>query len=554
MKPIIAAITLCALTWPIAAAQEQSNKVTVHGSIQSDILFPETDYKIGAEDYSEDVLTNTYASAALFSKHIDAGLRVEYLEHPLPGFVDQYGPDFKGWGLPNIFVKAKINGFEFTGGDFYEQFGNGFILRSYEERSLGIDNSIRGGRLKVNALKGFRFTALGGVQRHFWDWSTRSSLFGADVEWDANTFFKGLRDRNIVWTFGASYVLSHERGEDILVSGSNSKLKLPENVSAFDIRTHFYRSGLDLLAEFAWKGQQPIYDNNYTYRHGTAAMISASYSKRGWSAMLQAKRSDNMAFRNRRSEATAATLINYMPPFTYQHTYSLAAMYPYGTQMAPGEWAFQGAFAYSFKRGTTLGGKYGTKFKLNASYICGIERDEVNTANGNLAGSDWWQQDFGKFGDTYYTDIDLTMEKRVTRDFHLNLMYMFQKYNKTAVEGHGGMINSNIFVADGKYKFSKKLTLRAELQYLQTKDDLGDWVFGLAELSVAPYLMFSVSDQWNCGKTDIHYYMGVVTGNYKGNRLMVGYGRTREGINCTGGVCRRVPATRGFQISYSYNF
>lgn len=554
MKPIIAAITLCALTAPVAAAQEQSNKVTVHGSIQSDILFPETDYKIGAKDYSEDVLTNTYASAALFSKHIDAGLRVEYLEHPLPGFVDQYGPDFKGWGVPNIFLKVKGGGVEVTAGDFYEQFGNGFILRSYEERSLGIDNSIRGARLKVSALKGFRFTALGGVQRHFWDWDTKSTLFGADVEWDANTYFKGLRDRNIVWTFGASYVLSHERDENILVSGSNSKLNLPENVSAFDIRTHFYRSGLDLLAEFAWKGQQPTYDNNYTYRHGTAAMISASYSQRGWSAMLQAKRSDNMAFRNRRSEATAATLINYMPPFTYQHTYSLAAMYPYGTQMAPGEWAFQGAFAYSFKRGTALGGKYGTKFKLNASYICGIDRDEVKTDNGSLNGTDWWQQDFGKFGDTYYTDIDLTMEKRITRDFHLNLMYMFQKYNKTAVEGHGGMINSNIFVADGKYKFSKKLTLRAEVQYLQTKDDLGDWVFGLAELSVAPYLMFSVSDQWNCGKTDIHYYMGAVTGNYKGNRLMVGYGRTREGINCTGGVCRRVPATRGFQISYSYNF
>lgn len=554
MKPIIAALTICALAAPVAVAQEQSNKVTVHGSIQSDILFPETDYKIGAKEYSEDVLTNSYASAALFSKYIDAGLRVEYLEHPLPGFVDQYGPDFKGWGLPNIFVKAKVKGFEITGGDFYEQFGNGFILRSYEERSLGIDNSIRGGRLKVNALKGFRFTALGGVQRHFWDWSTRSSLFGADVEWDANAYFKGLRDRNIVWTFGASYVLNHEHSEDVLVSGSNTKLNLPENVSAFDLRTHFYRSGLDLVAEFAWKGQQPTYDNNYTYRHGTAAMISASYSQRGWSAMLQAKRSDNMAFRNRRSEATAATLINYMPPFTYQHTYSLAAMYPYGTQMAPGEWAFQGAFAYSFKRGTALGGKYGTKFKLNASYICGIDRDEVTTANGNLAGSDWWQQDFGKFGDTYYTDIDLTMEKRITRDFNLNVMYMFQKYNKTAVEGHGGMINSNIFVLDGKYKFSKKLTLRAELQYLQTKDDLGDWAFGLAELSVAPYLMFSVSDQWNCGKTDIHYYMGAVTGNYKGNRLMVGYGRTREGINCTGGVCRRVPATRGFQISYSYNF
>ena len=35
---------------------------------------------------------------------------------------------------------------------------------------------------------------------------------------------------------------------------------------------------------------------------------------------------------------------------------------------------------------------------------------------------------------------------------------------------------------------------------------------------------------------------------------MIGYGRTRAGFNCSGGVCRYVPATRGFQISYNYNF
>jgi hypothetical protein len=115
-------------------------------------------------------------------------------------------------------------------------------------------------------------------------------------------------------------------------------------------------------------------------------------------------------------------------------------------------------------------------------------------------------------------------------------------------------IASNIFVYDGKYRLSKKLTLRTELQYLATNDYEKDWCYGLAELSVAPYLMFSFSDMWNNGSSKTHYYMGAITGNYKANRLMLSYGRTRQGYNCTGGVCREVPATHGFQISYSYNF
>lgn len=546
MKFYTLPLSIALFALPVYVAAQ--SPVTVHGSIQSDILFPETDYKIGTEKYDDKVLTNSYATAGLFSKYIDAGLRVEYLQHPLPGFE----PDFKGWGVPNIFVKGKYKSVELTAGDFYEQFGSGFILRTYEERSLGVDNSIRGARVKINA-KGTRFTALGGLQRVFWDWDTKSKVYGADIEWDANEFIKPLADNDMVWTFGASYVLKHEKDEDILVPGTNSKLHLPTNVSAFDLRTHFYTKGLDLAIEYAWKGQDPSFDNHYTYSHGSAIMGSVSYSKPGWSMFVQAKRSDNMSFRSKRTQSLAGAFINNMPPFAYQHTYALAALYPYATQMAPGEWAFQGSFAYSWKRGTAMGGKYGTKLKLNASYICGIDRDLVNDGQ-SLPGTDWYIPGTERIGDTYYSDVNLQLDKRLTRDFHLNFMYMFQKYNQTVIEGHGGMINSNIFVAEGKYKINKKLTLRAELQYLQTNDDQRDWCYGLAELSVLPYLMFTVSDQWNHGDTGIHYYMGAVTGTYKSNRLMVSYGRTRAGFNCSGGVCRYVPATRGFQVAYSYNF
>ena len=38
--------------------------------------------------------------------------------------------------------------------------------------------------------------------------------------------------------------------------------------------------------------------------------------------------------------------------------------------------------------------------------------------------------------------------------FSLNLMYMNQFYNKSVVEGEGGMVHSDIMVADAKYRIN----------------------------------------------------------------------------------------------------
>ena len=64
------------------------------------------------------------------------------------------------------------------------------------------------------------------------------------------------------------------------------------------------------------------------------------------SALIQAKRSDNMSYRSNRTinGVSTASFINNMPVFSYQHTYNLATIYPYSTQTA-GEWAFQGEFS-----------------------------------------------------------------------------------------------------------------------------------------------------------------------------------------------------------------
>ena len=528
---------------------------TVTGSIQSDMLVPQQDEAIGTE-YTGDFNTNTYLTLNVHSQYISAGLRGEFLEFPLPGFE----ADFKGWGIPHFFVTGNVAKTEITAGTFYEQFGSGFVLYGYEERSLGVDNAILGGRVKTSILPGVRLKALGGIQRHYWEW-TDAAIWGGDVEMTFEEWFKCMSENDLRLTLGASYVSRLEKDE-LIYATPQYRLNLPENVGAFDARVKFGVGGFDLLAEYAYKANDPTASNGYIYKPGQVAMLSASYSQKGLSFFLQAKRSDNFAFRTERSAdpVSSSCYINYLPAFTYQHTYALAALYPYATQLM-GEWAFQGEFRYKFPRKTALGGKYGTDLVLRGSLVYDIER---NFVDGNLSnapvgkygvmGSNGYTSSFFGMGDLFYAEAGIELSKKLTKDFKLSAMYMFQKYNKSVIEGEGGMIDSHIIVLDGKYQISKTVTARMELQYLNTQQDQGDWLYGLVEVSVLPYLMFTVADMWNVGDTGIHYYQALVTGTYGSHRLQAGYVRTRAGYNCAGGVCRYIPATRGVQISYSFNF
>lgn len=527
------------------AQEENGKKITVSGSIQSDILIPQDDDKIGTEETNDWALTNTYADVSVMSKHIDGGARFEFLKHPLPGFEN----DFKGWGVPNIYLKAHFKNWNLTLGNFYEQFGSGFILRTYEERSLGVDNSLLGGRLVINPLPGVTIKALSGKQRHYWSYND-AWVSGGDVEFGLDQWFKTMSEHGTYLTLGASWVNKYESDEDIMTDATH-KLNLPTYVNAFDIRANLQKGNFNVLAEYAWKTQDPSFDNGYIYRKGKVAMLSATYSKKGMSLLLQAKRSDNMSFRSRRTVTGTSSFINHLPAFTMEHTYALAALYPYATN-PDGEWAYQAELGYTFKRHTLLGGKYGTSVKINFSHVHAIDRNEHD--NG-IMGSDGYGSAFWKWGkQTYYQDLNVQLEKKLSRAFKLSLMYMNQFYNKTVIEGEGGMIHSDIFVAEGKYTVNRKMTLRGELQYLSTADDDGDWLYGLLECSLMPHWMFTISDMYNSGVTNLHYYQGYITFNTGSHRLQLGYGRTRAGFNCSGGVCRYVPASKGVTLSYNYNF
>ena len=246
------------------------SKVRATGSIQTQFLFAQNDPKIGTELPDGKVLNNTYFDLTINAPYISVGGRFEFMKWPLPG----YENEFKGWGVPYIWATGRYKWASLTVGDYYEQFGSGLILRTYQERTLGVDNALRGARLKLNPAPGLFLTALGGKQRYYWE-HNKSWIWGGDAEWSLNESFANAFSDNVGLTLGVSYVGKHENGKDQLVLTPDLKhqLHFPQNTAAFDGRVKLRLHDFDILAEFATKDNDPNSVNGYTYRRVHAELL-----------------------------------------------------------------------------------------------------------------------------------------------------------------------------------------------------------------------------------------------------------------------------------------
>ena len=541
-------------------------QIRVNGAVQTEFHFPIHDNITANQGYSDrKVLNNTYFDLTISAPYLSIGGRFEFAKWPLPAFYDT--PGYAGWGVPYMWATGQYKWFQLTAGDFYEQFGSGLILRSYQERNMGIDNSLRGGRLKLNPVSGLNLTALGGVQRYYWAHNP-ALIWGGDIDWSLDETFSKAFAYPYGVNVGFSYVgkSQYQTYYPIWSADELYQLNFPETVGAFDYRLKLRLHDFNILAEGAYKSEDPCNYNNFTYGKGHTELLSLSYARPGTSAFIQAKRSQNMRFLSDRmqNDLQGNGNINYLPAFTNTQTYTLAALYSYNTQY-DGEWAFQAEVGHQFKRGTALGGKYGTNVKLSASYITGLDRMPNHayvTDASSLNGTNGFTPAYWKIGSLFYADANLEIKKKVTKDFQFTLFYLFQKFNLVVLQGHGSMMTTNIAVLEGQWKMAKKAQLRWELQYLATDKDEGDWMGILVEASFAPHWMITLSDTYNNSrKVDgewlsqrRNYYKAMVTYSYKANRFSLSYGRTRSGYDCAGGVCRLVPATNGLSLTYNYTF
>jgi len=517
----------------------QNNEGQFHGNFQVDAQVYREDSVIGAKVPSEKMGLNSYANFTYTKGNFTVGLRYEGYMNALMGYDDEYNDV----GVPYRFITYRNDELEITVGNFYEQFGSGLIFRTYEDKSLGVDNSLDGLRIKFNPFKGVYLKGITGKQRSYFD-NGPGLVRGIDGEIYINDALNILTESKSQIIIGGSFVSKYQKDEDPIYN-------LPENVGAYSGRLTYIYGGFNLSGEYAYKYGDPSSDNGFITKFGDALLINATYSKKGLGIYLSMKRVDNMSFRSDRNASLNNLQINYIPSITKNHTYSLASMYPYATQ-ANGEIGFQGEVIYNFSRGSVLGGKYGTNLIVNFSQVNSLKTKPTVDASG-------YESEYFALGDElYFRDINVKIHKKINSKWKMDASYLHLVYNKDKIQGIDGYgtVYANIAIVDATYKFKPRHTLRMELQGLFTEQDHGDWVMGLIEYSIAPKWFLNISDQYNYGNdNDKLHYFNIAAGYKKNaNRIQIGYGRKRDGIVCIGGVCRNVPAASGFNISITSSF
>jgi hypothetical protein len=517
----------------------------VHGNFQANAQYYIPDSTIGAAEVPEKMLFNGFANIIYTKGKFTAGIRYESYLNALQG----YPTGFKGTGIPYRYATYKSDFLEVTVGSFYEQFGNGLTLRTYEERNLGLDNALDGIRIKAVPLKGVYLKGLIGKQRSFFSQGP-GIVRGFDGEVQVNEAFEKLADKKLVVSVGGSFVSKFQQDTD-------PTLVLPENVGVSAGRLRLSRNNFSLNTEYAYKINDPSLDNKFNYKSGDAMLVQASYATKGFALSLAGSRIDNMSYRSDRNAQLTNLLLNYIPALNKQHTYSLLTFYPYASQ-SRGEMEFSSELKYKFKKETLLGGKYGTEILINYSGANSLDTTNLNPVT-DTARKHYTSNYAGIGKDVYFRDFYVEINKKFNKKWKGSLIYSYQVYNKDIIQKPGGgMIYSHIVVADISYKFKPESNLRLELQNMATRQDHQDWAFVLLEYTINTNFYIAVGDQYNYGNEHVnerYHYYSLSAGYIKNaNRIEIMYGKQREGIFCVGGVCRNVPASNGVTFTITSSF
>ena len=553
-------------------AQNQDNQTsnidfgTLTGSVQTDFRYYVEDSVIGAAVPLEKIGFNNYFTLNYERGNFRAGVRYETYLPALLG----YPTSMRGTGIANRYMGYTLKGLDVTVGNLYEQFGSGMVLRAQEDRFIGIDNSIDGLRVKYDFNGKARATGIIGRQRNGFTIDETNS-FGKQNRLSAGVV-RGL-DLELFLHEIFKPKLTEEEKENqqpvlnplsVTVSGSFvSKYEdylgtidyLEQNVDAYSGRLFINKGGFSTNVEYVHKASDPSKVNKYIDKTGIGFLINMQYSRPRLGFSVSAKRIDNLDFRSERTAIDNVYYINFVPANTKQHTYRLLTLYPYAVQML-GEWGFQSELIYSLKRGSKLGGKYGTSISINYATARNLDKVEVATDEGYTA-------EFFAIGDrTYYQDFNIEINRKLSKKWKAIFTYVYLEYDKDQIEGRTGfgLVKSHTVVADVQYKHSSKLAFRSEVQHLATEQDFGNWLYGLLETTINSNFSFYLSNEMNyvgtgANKPKTTHYYDFGASYVKGSsRFGLSYGRQRAGLLCVGGICRIVPASSGLSFSLTSTF
>ena len=443
-------------------------------------------------------------------------------------------------------------------GDIFDQFGNGLIFRSYEDRALAFNNSLAGARAYYNFNNLVNVKVLAGAPR-LYDVRSKNLIWGADLSVSISDII-GWYDGMV--SVEGSYVGRRQKGiaDDFMLSLTGVDSDILNMVSG---RANVEYKGISFRGEYAAKLNNDLYNPVLPAAKGNVVSIDLGYNYKRFSASATFRRQENMLtnIELRPLGIGGGNVMNYLPLLTRQHTYSLANLNPYrGSSVhTGGEIGGQIDLYYSI-RNPKVRSKY-WNFHANFSMFNTIDHEAFGM---EMEGRNVW------------LDFNFDVERQWNKSLKTTFLYSFQRWDEEINHFDSPMAHycrSHIFVGDVTYKFNKKHSIRVEAQYLASNDYEGDWVAGTIEYNFAPKFSFYVSDMWNCEKMQdgqygnffynslgdgdqylLHYYQVGASYTHNSLRAQLSYGRNRAGYVCSGGVCRFQPAYTGVNLSVTISF
>jgi hypothetical protein len=512
-------------------AQNLSSFIKGHfnGSFESYNQYYMKDTSIGALLPPDRFGSNNFLKLDYNYGDFTAGVQFEAFLPPVLGFFPtQVKSQSK---IVNKYFKYKKENFTIQVGDFYEQFGSGLTLRAFENRQIGINNAIEGVNIHVKPADYLQIKAVYGRTRRLFEYSN-SMVRGGDAEIDLTKLLKS-KSTDISILVGGSAVNKYQEY-------TGPEQGFPDKTNAYSTRFDFQYKDFNLDGELVYISPNPQLLNNDSKDIGRAFLLNTGYASGNFGMNATFRSLYNLNFGNDRNEEFPSLApINFIPALTKQHDYLTSNIYVYAAQFR-GESGGQIDLFYNIPAGSALGGKYGTKISANYSQYGSLDSTK------NILS-------FGK--KQYFTDANLEIKKKWSKKFESTIGLQYLMYNATVIQSAGSpIVYGNVVALGGLYKWAPKKSVRFKFEHLQTGNDNKSWVSGLAEFSFSSPFMFFVTDLYNYGKTNIHYYNMGASYTKNSTRFSLAYGKQRPGLFCAGGVCRFVPASHGLTATLTTSF
>ncbi len=545
----------------LAYTQENNNGGRLTGNIETNANFFIRDTLIGASNtpqYDRQLFGGeSWLNLNYNNWGFDMGIRFDFFHNS--NLLNPQG-SFNGQGVGRWYVRKKIDKLGIAVGYLYGQIGSGIIYRAFEERPLGIDNALFGAELSYDLAEDWVIKGFFGKQKQQFGLYD-SVIRGASVD----GYLAGGEESN--WSIAPGFGAVSRTLDDATMNLIVSDIKTYYNIDssyvyapsynnyAFTLYNTLTAGKFSWYIEAAYKSAEtlanPLTDPdipsgiNFLNDAGTALYTSLSFANKGFGLTAEYKRNENFIFRTRPQELLNRGLVNFLPPLTRINTYRLNARYNAATQFM-GEQAVQLDASYRFSR----------KLLANVNF------SNITDLNDNLL----------------YREIYTEITYKYKRKWQILGGLQLQTYNQEVYEFKPSvpLVETITPYVEWLYKFDRKKSLRIEGQYMimnssdsggkEVKHDYGDWIFALAEFSIAPNWTFTVSDMYNVGpgknspsdsngeKLALHYPRFDIFYTYKSSRFSLSYVKQVEGVVCTGGICRLEPAFSGVKMTVTSTF